>query len=76
MENELVLAVEGVVVQDWRRGGAEVVQLEVALLARESPASTVFLAPTAGEEFRQTDFYQGVFGMGVMHDPFSGTRLR
>lgn len=71
-----MLAVERVVVQDGRRGGAEIVQLEVALLAGEPPAGAVFLAAAAGEEFRQADFYQGVFGVGIMRDPFSGSRLR
>lgn len=75
MKNELVLAVEGVVVQDGRRGGAEVVQLEVALLAGESVASAILLAAAAGEELGESDLHQWVFGVGVMRHPLSRSRL-
>lgn len=71
MENELVLAVEGVVFQDGRRGGAEVMQLELALLAGESPACAVLLAAATAEELSESDLYQWVFGVGVMCHPFS-----
>lgn len=50
-----MLAVERVAVQDGRGGGAEVVQLEVALRARKPPACAVLLAAAAREELRESD---------------------
>lgn len=62
MEKEVVLVVEWMVLEDLiRRGqGTELVQLEVAELARVPHSRPVLSAPRALEEVRQVDLGQAV----------------
>lgn len=69
-----MLAVKRVVLQERRWIGTEVVQLKVALLARESLTGSVFFTATAGEDFRQSHFSQWVIRVRVVRDFCSRSR--
>ena len=71
-----MVGMEGVGLEGGRREGAEVVELEITLLATESVAGAVLFAPTARKQVRKAHPGQPVSRMAKMDHLFPIHQLR
>lgn len=71
MKNKLVLSMERMGLENWGREGAEVMKLEVTLLACKPLSSAVLLTARAEEGVRKSNLCDRMLGVGVVKELFS-----